>query len=202
VHTGFPGASRFENRRLPLDVLVLLPVLCLIVRHPVKKFRLASVASQENFITLERATMQRVLVVDDHTVIRRGINSILQAWPQWEVSGEAASGEEAIQLAEDLKPDIIIMDISMPGMGGLEATKVIRKANPHVKILLLTLHDSLEWVETALRAGARGYVLKSDAEGELMRALNIVASDGVYASPSLDKDRVKKILSDLHLTIQ
>ena len=145
---------------------------------------------------------RRVLVVDDHMVIRRGINSILQAWPQWEVSGEAASGEEAIRLAEDLKPDVIIMDISMPGMGGLEATKIIHKSHPQVKILLLTLHDSLEWVETALRAGARGYVLKSDAEGELMRALNIVASDGVYASPSLDRDRVKRILSDLHLTIQ
>jgi DNA-binding NarL/FixJ family response regulator len=145
---------------------------------------------------------RRVLVVDDHMAIRRGISSILQARPQWEVSGEAESGEEAIRLAEGLKPDIIIMDISMPGMGGLAATKAIRKTNPQAKILLLTLHDSLEWVETALRAGARGYVLKSDAEGELMRALNIVAHDGVYCSPSLDRERVQRIISDLHLSLQ
>ena len=143
--------------------------------------------------------MNRVLVVDDHTVIRRGIQSILRAWPDWEVSGEAASGEEAIELTRNLKPDIVLMDISMPGIGGLEATRLIRKICPEAKVLLLTLYDSLEWVETALRAGARGYLLKSDSEGELMRALNIVAGNGVYTSPSLDEDRVKKIIVEVGL---
>jgi len=141
--------------------------------------------------------MNRVLVVDDHTVIRRGIQSILRAWPEWEVSGEASSGEEAIELTKELKPDIVLMDISMPGMGGLEATKLIRKIYPQTKILLLTLHDSLEWAETALRAGARGYVLKSDSEAELLRALKVVAANGVYASPSLDANRVKKIIGEM-----
>jgi DNA-binding NarL/FixJ family response regulator len=97
--------------------------------------------------------MKRVLVVDDHAAIRRGIQSILGAWPEWQVSGEAANGEEAVQLTKDLKPDIVLMDISMPGMGGLEATRAIRKICPDAKVLL-TLHDSLEWVETALRDGS------------------------------------------------
>jgi DNA-binding NarL/FixJ family response regulator len=141
--------------------------------------------------------MNRVLVVDDHLVIRRGIQSILLAWPDWEVAGEAANGEEAVRLTMDLKPDIVLMDISMPGMGGLEATRAIRRVFPEAKVLLLTLHDSLEWVETALQAGARGYLLKSDTEGELVRALNVVAGNGIYISPSLDADRVKKIIVDM-----
>ncbi len=144
--------------------------------------------------------MNRVLVVDDHTVIRRGIQNILRAWPEWEVSGEASSGEEAIELTKELKPDIVLMDISMPGMGGLEATKLIRKIYPQTKILLLTLHDSPEWAETALRAGARGYVLKSDSGAELLRALKVVAANGVYASPSLDANRVKKIIGEMGLS--
>src|SRR6476646_7964081 len=123
--------------------------------------------------------MNRVLVVDDHTVIRRGIQSILRAWPEWQMSGEAANGEEAIRLTLDLKPDIVLMDISMPGMGGLEATRAIRKVCPEARVLLLTLHDSLEWVETALHAGACGYLLKSDTEGELVRALKVVAGNGI-----------------------
>ena len=143
--------------------------------------------------------MNRVLVVDDHTVIRRGIQNILRAWPEWEISGEASSGEEAVELTKALQPDIVLMDISMPGMGGLEATKLIRKICPRAKILLLTLHDSPEWAETALRAGARGYVLKSDPEGELLKALTVVAGNGVYASPGLDSSRVKKIISEMNL---
>jgi DNA-binding NarL/FixJ family response regulator len=145
--------------------------------------------------------MQRVLVVDDHAVIRKGIQSILGAWPEWQVSGEAANGEEAVQLTKDLKPDIVLMDISMAGMGGLEATRAIRKLCPDAKVFLLTLHDSLEWVETALHAGARGYLLKSDTEGELMRALKVVAGNGIYASPSLDPDRVNRIAMQLGLIV-
>jgi DNA-binding NarL/FixJ family response regulator len=141
--------------------------------------------------------MSSVLVVDDHTVIRRGIQSILRAWPEWQISGEAADGEEAVRLARQLNPDIVLMDISMPGMSGLEATRAIRKVRPETKVLLLTLHDSMEWVQTAFQAGARGYLLKSDTEGELIRALTIVAGNGIYASPSLDAERVKKIILEV-----
>jgi two-component system, NarL family, response regulator NreC len=148
-----------------------------------------------------RVRMQRVLVVDDHAVIRKGIQSILGAWPEWQVSGEAANGEEAVQLTKELKPDIVLMDISMPGMGGLEATRAIRRASPDTKVLLLTLHDSLECVQTALNAGARGYLLKSDTEGELMRALKVVAGNGIYTSPSLDPDHVNRIVVQLGLIV-
>jgi DNA-binding NarL/FixJ family response regulator len=134
-------------------------------------------------------------------VIRKGIQSILRAWPEWEISGEAANGEEAVQLTKDLKPEIVLMDMSMPGMGGIEATRLIRKVHPAAKVLLFTLHDSLEFVEAALRAGARGYLLKSDTEGELVRALNVVAANGFYTSPSFDADRVKTILEDLNLAV-
>src|ERR1700745_4422833 len=143
--------------------------------------------------------MNRVLVVDDHTVIRRGIQNILRAWPEWEVSGEASSGEEAVELTKVLQPDIVLMDISMPGMGGLEATKLIRKICPQAKILMLTLHDSPEWAETALRAGARGYVLKSDSEAELLRAVKVGAVNGVYSRASVDANRVKKIIGEIGL---
>jgi DNA-binding NarL/FixJ family response regulator len=123
----------------------------------------------------------------------------LGAWPEWQVSGEAANGEEAVRLTKDLKPDIVLMDISMPGMGGLEATLALRKICPDAKVLMLTLHDSPEWVETALNAGARGYLLKSDTQGELMRALKVVAANGICASPCLDADRVNRIAVELGL---
>jgi len=85
----------------------------------------------------------------------------------------------------------------MPGMNGLEASRAIRKTNPEIKIILLTLHDSLEWVETALHAGARGYLLKSETENELIRALKTVAENGIYTSPSLDGERVKRIIAEM-----
>jgi DNA-binding NarL/FixJ family response regulator len=138
--------------------------------------------------------MHRVLVVDDHMAIRKGIRSILRPWPEWQVIGEAANGEEAVHLAQDLRPDLILMDISMPIKDGLQATREIQVICPDIKVLLLTLHDSFEWVESALKAGARGYLLKSDTEVELVRALTIVAANDVYASPTLDPDRVRQIL--------
>lgn len=143
--------------------------------------------------------MNRVLVVDDHALLRRGIQSIVKAWPGWEIAGESGTGEEAVDLAASLKPDIILMDISMPGMGGLEATKIICQQFPQAKVVMLTLHDSLEGVRTALQAGARGYLLKSDTEAEMMRALEIVAANGIYISPRLDQARLAQLLAELGL---
>lgn len=138
--------------------------------------------------------MSRVLVVDDHAVIRRGVQGILRAYPEWELCGEAENGQEAIKLAELLKPEIIIMDVSMPVLNGLEATRIIRELLPNTRILLLTLHSSTELVRTAFRAGARGYVLKSDAEHELVRALNVVVGDGTYVSPGIDGLVAQKVI--------
>src|SRR6202023_2717501 len=130
--------------------------------------------------------MPKGIVVDDHAVIRCGVQQILHAFPEWELCGEAGDGQGAIRVAATLRPEFIIMDVSMPGLNGLEATRIIRDILPDTKILLLTLHSSTELVRTAFRVGARGYVLKSDAEHDLVRALNVVVGDGTYVSPGID----------------
>lgn len=140
--------------------------------------------------------MPKVIVVDDHAVIRRGVQGILSAFPEWELCGEAENGQEGVRLAETLKPEIIIMDVSMPGLNGLEATRIIHNILPDTKILLLTLHSSTELVRSAFRAGARGYVLKSDAEQELVRALNVIAGDGTYVSPGVDSHMAQKAIEE------
>jgi DNA-binding NarL/FixJ family response regulator len=130
--------------------------------------------------------MPRVLIVDDHAFIRRGVQTILHPFPEWELCGEADNGNDAIRMAEELKPEVIIMDLSMPGLNGIEATRAIRKTQPAVKIVLLTLHESAELVRSAFRAGARGYLLKTDAEQELVKALTVVTGQGTYISPRFD----------------
>src|SRR5271169_1760152 len=124
--------------------------------------------------------MPRLLIVDDHAFIRRGVQAILQSFPEWELCGEAGDGEEAVRLAEVLKPEVILMDVTMPGLNGIEATRVIRKSQPKIKIVLLTLHESTEILRNGFRAGATGYLLKADAEQELLKALRIVVADGSY----------------------
>ena len=140
--------------------------------------------------------MPRVIVVDDHAVIRRGVQGILHSFPEWELCGEAENGEEGVKLAQSVKPEVVIMDVSMPGLNGLEATRIIHQLLPDTKILLLTLHSSTELVRSAFRAGARGYVLKSDAEQELVRALNIVLGEGTYVSPTIDPTAAKRAILD------
>lgn len=143
--------------------------------------------------------MARVLIVDDHSAIRRGVQSILQTSPEWEFCGEAENGQEAIRLAGELKPEIIIMDVSMPVLNGLEATRIIHDTMPDTKILLLTLHSSTELVRSAFRAGARGYVLKSDAEQELVKALNVVLGEGTYISPTIDGRAAQEAIEEIQL---
>ena len=140
--------------------------------------------------------MPSVMVVDDHAVIRRGVQGILQAYPEWRICAEAADGQEAVRLAESLQPEVIIMDVSMPGLNGLEATRIIHNILPQIKILLLTLHSSTELVRSAFRVGARGYVLKSDAENELVRALNVIAGDGTYVSPAIDQQVAQRAIME------
>jgi DNA-binding NarL/FixJ family response regulator len=138
--------------------------------------------------------LPRVIVVDDHAVIRRGVQGILHSFPEWELCGEAENGEEGIKLAASIKPEVVIMDVSMPGINGLEATRQIHQLLPETKVLLLTLHSSAELVRSAFRAGARGYVLKSDAEHELVRALNVLLGDGTYVSPGIDPTAAKRAI--------
>jgi DNA-binding NarL/FixJ family response regulator len=138
----------------------------------------------------------KVMIVDDHTMIRRGVQSLLQPFPEWELCGEAQNGAEAVRLAQELEPEVIIMDLSMPGMDGVEATRAIRKILPGVKVLMLTLHRSKEQVELAFGAGVRGYMLKTEAL-ELPGALKLVVADeGIYVSRGIDMNLAKKAAED------
>src|SRR2546430_1392017 len=124
----------------------------------------------------------RIFIADDHEVVRKGLCSLLQAQPDWEVCGEAADGREAVEKAQQLKPDVVILDIGMPSLNGLEATRQILKTNPHAKVLILTLHDSDQVVREVLNAGARGFLLKSDAARDLVAAVEALRRDKTYFS--------------------
>jgi DNA-binding NarL/FixJ family response regulator len=117
-------------------------------------------------------TPLRLLVVDDHAVVRRGVRALLESRPGWEVCGEAVDGQDAIRKAADLKPDIVVLDISLPGLNGLEATSRILKESPASEVLILTMHHSEELAQQVIKAGARGYVLKSDADQSLVAAID------------------------------
>lgn len=116
-----------------------------------------------------------ILIADDHDVVRRGLKSILQAHPGWEVCAEASNGREAVELAKKLKPQVVVLDVTMPELGGLEATRQILGILPRTEILILTMHESEELVGEVLEAGARGYVLKTDTGRDLLTAVEAVS---------------------------
>jgi DNA-binding NarL/FixJ family response regulator len=122
----------------------------------------------------------RVLIADDHTLVRRGMRAILEMHPEWEVCGEASNGPEAVGKAKELVPDVIIMDISMPGPSGLDATREIREALPQTGVLIVSMHDSRELILAAREAGARGYLSKSETDGRLIEALSTVCRGEPY----------------------
>lgn len=126
-----------------------------------------------------------ILIADDHPFFRRGIRSLLSTLEGLTIVGEAASGEEAIQMAAELEPDLILMDLNMPGLGGVRATQAITARSPHIGILVLTMSDDDESVWGAMRAGARGYVLKEIDQDGLVEAIRIVASGGAIFSPKI-----------------
>jgi DNA-binding NarL/FixJ family response regulator len=116
-------------------------------------------------------TTLRILIVDDHAVVRRGVRALLETQPGWEIAGEATTGREAVELAKRLEPDVVVMDLSLPELNGLDATRQILKELPRSEILVLTMHHSEELARDVLQAGARGYVLKSDADQSLIAAV-------------------------------
>ena len=125
----------------------------------------------------------RILLADDHQVLRAGLKALLEAEPDMKVIGEASTGEEAVEKAEFLKPDVVVMDLSMPGMGGLEATKAISEANVS-KVLVLTMHAEEEYLLPVLEAGGSGYVKKTSADVDLTAAIRTVAKDEVFLYPN------------------
>jgi len=126
----------------------------------------------------------RILIADDHPVLRRGLRALIEEEPDMEVVGEAGNGLEAVQLAERLRPDVVIMDISMPELDGLEATRRIRERSPSTYILILTVHAHERYLFPVLKAGASGYVRKTAADEELVEAIRVVARGDVFLYPS------------------
>ena len=127
----------------------------------------------------------RILIADDHPLFRHGIQALLSATADFEVVGEAQTGEEAVALAATLQPDVILMDIQMPAVNGIEATRQILHISPHIRILIVTMFEDDASVFTAMRAGARGYVLKDTEKAELLRALRAVGSGEAIFSPAI-----------------
>lgn len=125
----------------------------------------------------------KILIVDDHAMFRTGIKSFLQLNSEFDVVGEAETGQEALQKVKELKPDIVIMDIAMPGMDGLSTTRLIKETGTEVKVLLLTQHENREYVIPALKIGASGYILKRAAADELVTAIKHIYSGKSYLDP-------------------
>lgn len=122
----------------------------------------------------------RILVADDHEIVRRGVVTLLQSHPGWQVCAEAINGNQAVQLVAELNPDVVVLDISMPEMGGLDAARLMLQHNDKQKILFLTVIESDELVRKALQMGVRGYVQKSDAARELVSAVEALERNGTY----------------------
>src|ERR1700722_13166571 len=124
----------------------------------------------------------RILIADDHEIIRQGLRTLLSTDDTWAICGEAVDGREAVEKARLLKPDIIVMDISMPNMDGLQATRTIRETSPEIEIVILSQHDSKEMIRQAFKAGARGYVVKSAISNDLVTALRTVGRHEAFSA--------------------
>ena len=127
----------------------------------------------------------RMLIADDHEIVRRGLRALLEAQPGWEVAAEAADGRDAVEKAKLIKPDITILDISMPSLNGLEAARQIVKSVAQTKVLVLTMHDSDPLIQQVLEAGARGYLLKSDAGRDLVTAVDALRRNKTFFTPKV-----------------
>ncbi|MGH8199966.1 MAG: response regulator [Steroidobacteraceae bacterium] len=132
-------------------------------------------------------TQTRILIADDHEVVRRGIAAQIAQRPDWEVVAEATNGRDAVTLALDLRPDLIVLDLTMPELNGLAAATRILASWPEARIVILTVHESEQLVREVLAAGARGYVLKSDAGRILMAALETLLEDGSFFTPKIGR---------------
>jgi len=136
----------------------------------------------------------KVLIVDDHAVVRAGLRMLIESDPELNIVGECENGEEAIQCVQDLQPDVVLMDVTMPVMDGVEATQHINQADGAPPVLALTIHEGADYFFRMLKAGASGYVPKRAAPSELIRAIRVVASGNVFLEPSVAKELVQDFL--------
>lgn len=140
------------------------------------------------------STPIKVILADDHAVLRAGLRALLNQESDFQVVGEADSGLEALNLAEKLQPDLILLDLSMPGLNGLDALPTLRQLAPQSRILILTMHDDPQYLRQAIKTGAAGYVLKKAADKELLAAMRAVMRGDVYVHPSMTRALLDDIL--------
>src|SRR2546421_11015208 len=141
--------------------------------------------------TSSTTSIIRVLLADDHDILRQGLKLLLGLQSEMEIVGEARTGLEAVEMAHKLKPDVVVMDITMAGMDGLEACQLIRSQQPATQVLMLTMHESEEYFLQALRMGAAGYLVKKAAPSELQMAINSIAQGGAFLYPGLAKALIR-----------
>ena len=137
----------------------------------------------------------RILVADDHQVVRTGLRTLLETEKGWQVCAEAANGREAVEKTGELRPDVAVLDIGMPLLNGVEATRQIRKLSPKTEVLILTMHDSEVLIQEVLEAGARGYILKDDADRNLIAAVDALRQHKPYLSSRVSEAFSKTVLS-------
>jgi two-component system response regulator NreC len=127
----------------------------------------------------------RVLISDDHAIVRTGLRTLLKAQPTLELVGEATGGYEALELAEKTRPDILLLDLSMPDLDGISVTRESKRRFPEVRVLILTVHEEQALLREAIRAGASGYILKQAAESELLSAIDVLMRGNMYVDPAM-----------------
>lgn len=136
--------------------------------------------------------------MDDHTIVRQGLCALLESKPDMEIVGQAADGQEAIRKAESCRPDVVILDLSMPGLSGSETATHLMRSHPELRIVALTMHDGEEYIYALLKAGARGFLLKESAAGDLVQAIRVVREGGIYLHPYISSKVVAEYLKRPH----
>jgi DNA-binding NarL/FixJ family response regulator len=141
----------------------------------------------------------RILLADDHTVVRKGLRLLLESQPDFQVIADAADGRETVALAEQLTPDVVVMDVAMPGLNGIEAARQISAKLPHTAIVFLSMHSDEGYVLKALKSGARAYLLKDSAENDLINAVKAVREGKAFFSPAISKMLIEDYMRQMQL---